>query len=122
VSAPANSREHARRVGRRRHARDGGSDDGGSSDAGIPWATGTGYTAATASNAPTAAAAGTTSAHAAKNDAIRRTGKVEVIKNSVREEQTHQLLKLAERRRPYCELCRVPKHAVSKAGTKRHSG
>jgi hypothetical protein len=42
VSAPANSRGHARRVGRRRHAGDGGSDDGSSSDAGIPGATGTG--------------------------------------------------------------------------------
>jgi hypothetical protein len=103
----------------------GAADDGGSSDAGIPGATGTDRGALHRGHSIKRFYRGggrTTGEHAANNNVIRRAGKVEVITNGVREQQSHRLLKLAYGRRPYCALCRVPKHAVTKAGAKRHSG
>jgi hypothetical protein len=103
----------------------GAADDGVSSDAGIPGATDAGRGALHRGHSIKRFYRGggrTTGAHAAKNNAIRRAGKVEFIKNGVREQQSHRLLKLADGRRPYCALCRVPKHTVTKAGAKRYSG
>jgi hypothetical protein len=63
-------------------------DDGGSSDAGIPGETGTSRGALHRGHSIKRFYRGggrTTGAHVAKNNAIRRAGKVEVIKNGVGE-------------------------------------